>query len=143
MQDGPYWIAFSRINGVGAARARRLEAHFGSLESAWKADAFELKAAGLDDRSVGALIGARRGIDPVAELEKLSASGVKAVALPDTAYPWRLREIQNPPMVLYIRGELTEADEWAVGIVGTRSATIYGRDVTARLAGDLARNGVT
>ncbi len=138
-----YWVAFSKIPGIGASRARKLEERFGTLEAAWQADAFALKAAGLDDRVIGAFVRERRKISPEAEMEKLDSARVQALALPDSSYPSRLREIQNPPMVLYVRGQLTTEDEWAVGVVGTRRASPYGRQVTADLAEGLARNQVT
>ncbi len=138
-----YWVAFSKIPGIGASRARKLEERFGTLEAAWQADAFALKAAGLDDRVIGAFVRERRKISPEAEMEKLDSARVQALALSDSSYPSRLREIQNPPMVLYVRGQLTTEDEWAVGVVGTRRASPYGRQVTADLAEGLARNQVT
>lgn len=137
-----YWLAFSKISGVGAARARRLEDCFGSLKDAWEADAFALKSAGMDDRVIGAFMREKRKIEPAVEMEKLSAAGIQALALPDAAYPARLREIPNPPMILYVRGKLTSEDEWAVGMVGTRRASAYGRQVAADLASGLARNSI-
>lgn len=143
MQETAYWVAFSRIPGVGAARARRLEAHFGDLAAAWQADHLALRSMGMDDRAIGPFVKARRAIDPQAVMDKLCAANIRVCALPDAEYPSRLREIQSPPMVLYVRGRLTPEDEWAVGIVGTRRATSYGRDVASQLAGELARNRVT
>lgn len=138
-----YWVGFSRIHGVGAARARKLESYFGDLATAWEADAFALKSAGMDDRVIGALVRERRKIDPQEEMQKLRRADIRVHALPDASYPARLREAPNPPMVLYVRGQLTPEDEWAVGIVGTRRATAYGRQVTQKLASELAQNKVT
>jgi DNA processing protein len=58
-------------------------------------------------------------------------------------YPHLLREIPSPPPVLYVKGTLTEEDGWAVGVIGTRRASTYGREVTRRLVGALARSGIT
>ena len=138
-----YWVAWSRVSGVGSVRARTLEDRFSNLRVAWEADSFQLKAAGVGDRMVGEVIRQRRGIDPDREMEKLLAAGIGACALPDAAYPSRLREVRNPPMVLYSRGERTAADELAVAIVGTRRASTYGRQMAERIAAGLARNGVT
>lgn len=138
-----YWVAWSRVSGVGSVRARTLEDRFGSLRAAWEADSFQLKAAGVGDRMVGEIIRQRRGIDPDREMEKLLVAGIGACALPDAAYPSRLREVRNPPMVLYSRGERTAVDELAVAIVGTRRASTYGRQMAERIAAGLARNGVT
>ncbi|MDO8532324.1 MAG: DNA-processing protein DprA [Dehalococcoidia bacterium] len=141
--DLPYWIAFSRIPGIGRARYVLMEGGFRSLADAWRASAAELRACGMDERSVEAIVAVRPGISPDAEMERLARSDVKALTWHDAAYPARLKEIYDPPPVLYVRGELTSADEWAISVVGTRRATAYGREVAERLAGDLARNGIT
>lgn len=138
-----FWIAFSRIPRIGRVRIKLLEEHFGGLEAAWSASAAALRAAGLDQGSIAAIVAARSKLDPARELEHLRRHGVRALTWHDPAYPPRLREIDDMPPVLYIRGSLEPADEWAVAIVGTRRATPYGRQAAEQLAGDLARNGVT
>ena len=138
-----YWVALGRVPQIGRARFALLEGRFGSMEEAWKASPTGLQDAGLTGAALSALLAARDGISPEAELEKLDRLGVKALAWPDEAYPARLKEIYDRPPVLYIRGELTAADEWAVALVGTRRATAYGRQAAEELALGLARNGVT
>ena len=141
--DLPYWVAFSLIPGIGRARFAHMEGGFRSLADAWRAGAAELRACGLDERSVEAIVAARPGISPDAEMERLARANVTALTWHDAAYPARLKEIYDPPPVLFVRGEMTPADEWAIAVVGTRRATAYGREITERLAGDLARNGIT
>ncbi|MEX0785852.1 MAG: DNA-processing protein DprA, partial [Dehalococcoidia bacterium] len=68
---------------------------------------------------------------------------VRALAWHDGAYPSRLKEIFDRPPVLYVRGELTPADAWSVSVVGTRRATVYGRQVAEELSSALAANGIT
>ncbi len=138
-----YWIAFSRIPRIGRVRVSQLEAHFGTLESAWRATPGELKAAGLDSGSASACITARAEIDPAAEIEQLHRHGVAALTWHDDAYPRQLREVYDRPPVLYVRGHLTPADEWAVAVVGTRRVSVYGRQVAEELTRGLATNNVT
>jgi DNA processing protein len=138
-----YWVAFARVPQIGRARFSLLEAHFGRLEDAWRAGASELQAAGLTGNALSALLAARGGIAPEAELEQLDRLGVRALTWHDEAYPTRLKEIFDRPPLLYVRGELAAADEWSVAIVGTRRATVYGRQAAEELAAGLARNGVT
>lgn len=141
--DLSYWVAFSRIPGIGRARFAHMEGGFRSLADAWRAGAAELRACGLDERSVEAIVAARPGISPDGEMERLARAKVTALTWHDAAYPARLKEIYDPPPVLFVRGEMTPADEWAIAVVGTRRATAYGREIAERLAGDLARNGIT
>lgn len=119
-----------------------LTAYFPSLAEAWQAGPAELRAAGLDDRIVRAIVAARPSIVPDAELETLSRLEVRALTWADSAYPERLREIDDPPPVLYVRGDLSPADEWAVSVVGTRRPTPYGRQVAEELAYQLASNRI-
>jgi DNA processing protein len=141
--DLKYWVAFGLISRIGRARFLLLEKHFGRLENAWTATTAELRAAGLDQASVTSILASRPQISPEAEMEKLRRHHVQALNWNDASYPTKLKEIYDPPPVLYVRGEIKPADEWAVAVVGTRRATPYGRQVAEQLAGDLARNQVT
>jgi DNA processing protein len=138
-----YWLAFSRINRIGSVRAGLLEAHFSSMEEAWKASAAELMRAGLDRGTVQSIVSGRAGIEPDEEMERLQKSGVQAYCWKDDAYPPRLKEVDDRPPVLYVRGTLLSEDEWAVAIVGTRRATPYGRQAAEHFATDLARHKIT
>lgn len=124
-------------------KVRALLDHFGGLESAWHADALDLRQAGLDRRALTNLLKLRSQLDLDAEMDKLAQQGIKALTWNDPDYPRHLLQIPDPPPVLYARGQLTDEDEWAVAIVGTRRASAYGRNVTQRLAFDLAVNHVT
>jgi DNA processing protein len=141
--DLKYWLAFSRIPRIGSVRAGRLLAHFGGMEAAWRAGAGQLHGAGLDQGTVSSIVAEREAISPEAELERLRKSGVKAYTWDDPEYPPRLKEIEDRPPVLYVRGELLSEDEWAVAIVGTRRATPYGRQAAEHFAAELAGHRIT
>src|SRR5262249_41457200 len=85
----------------------------------------------------------REKVDLEAELQRIEKSGVKVVCRDDAGYPKNLREIYDPPLVLYVKGELTECDALAIAIVGSRRTTLYGQDMARKLAYQLARVGVT
>jgi DNA processing protein len=139
--DTRYYLGFNLIPGVGPARLARLVAHCGSLEAAWRADALDLAAAGIDARSSTALLSNRPQIDLDAELERVERAGVRLLTLADAGYPTLLRAIPGAPPLIYVRGSLG-ADEWAVAVVGTRTPSGYGRSAAYRLSYDLARSGV-
>ena len=138
-----YWIALARIPRVGRVRIAQLEDHFGRMEAAWSASPGELRAAGLDAGTVAAILEERPRIDPDDELERLQRAGVRALTMHDNGYPPQLREVYDRPPVLFVRGALTPADEWAVAVVGTRRVTVYGRQVAEEMARGLAANRVT
>ena len=137
------WIAFNRAPGVGVVRFRRLLERFGSLSEAWRAPRRALAEAGLDRRALDGVAHLQSALDPARELARVRAAGAAALTWRDADYPALLQAIPDPPPVLYVKGRLTGVDAGAVGMVGTRRATVYGRDVAERLARDLAANGVT
>jgi DNA processing protein len=143
VQEKAYWIALNKVAGIGAVRMASLLAHCGSAEAAWRASIHDLKAAGLDRRTLENLLQARRDLDVAAEWERVQQAGIQLLTLDDDAYPDNLRQIDAPPPVLYIRGTLQPNDTWAVAIVGTRRASVYGREVAHSLSRDLAANGIT
>jgi DNA processing protein len=141
--DLPYWVALHRIHRLGSVRFGVLERAFPSIQAAWRASGGELVDAGLDARTAQAIAKARQEIDPATEMERLDAAGIQAFARSGPGYPSRLREIDDAPPVLYVRGAWAAEDEWSVAVVGTRRATAYGRQAATELSRGLAANGVT
>ena len=140
--ERPYWVAFLTVPYVGPARMRRLLECFGSLEVAWKQDAATLKPL-LDERGLQGLLDTRRTLDPMRMMESFEKQQIRVTTLNDPEYPRLLQEIPAPPPVLFHLGEFHDLDAQSVAIVGTRRMSAYGRELTARIAGDLARAGVT
>jgi DNA processing protein len=138
-----YWIGFNLVKGIGPAKVRRLIDHFGDLAAAWEAGPDELSAAGLDRRALDNLLAVRAGVDLDRVLHRLEQMGARALTWDSPDYPRNLLSIAQPPPVLYVKGTLTPADEWAVAMVGTRRASAYGREVTRELGAALAASGVT
>ncbi len=136
-------MGFSLISGIGRVRLTQLENYFGSLENAWRATPAELKQAGLDSGSIRAVTTWQPKISLEAEMEKLDRYGVKVLTWHDEDYPSRLKEIYDYPPLIYVRGSLLPEDEWCLAVVGTRRATVYGRQVTEEIVADLAQNKIT
>ncbi len=143
MDERLYWVGFSRIKGIGAVRFQTLLDFFGSAEAAWRATPADFAAAGLSLKLIERVLEARASLDLAAYVAQIAAQGIGILTWDDPQYPARLKEISQPPPVLYLRGDLTPEDHWSVAIVGTRAATAYGRQVTEELAAALARHGVT
>lgn len=137
------WIAWSSVPGVGPVTFRRLVERFGSAAEAWRVPGAELERLGMAARAVADLAAKRDTAWPQRVADRLAGLGAEALSWHDPAYPELLKHIASPPIVLYVRGAFQQADEWAIAVVGTRKATVYGRDMTERLVGDLARAGVT
>ncbi len=139
-----YWLALSLIPGVGSVLIKRLLDRFNTPEAVFRAPLKELlRIEGLGQRVAGEI---RKGPSEKAverELSLLGRTGGRVVTLKDDDYPKRLKDIYDPPALLYLRGELRKEDELAVAIVGSRKTSGYGREITERIGEDLARHGVT
>ena len=138
-----YWIGINLVKGIGAVRFRALLDFFGDAKTAWEGSSADLRAAGLSKNLVERLIRAREQVDLDALWADIAAKNIQVMTWDDADYPARLREISQPPPILYLRGDFIQDDAWAVGIVGTRRVTSYGRQVTEEIASFLAQNGVT
>jgi DNA processing protein len=138
-----YWVGFSKVPGIGPARLRALLDYYGDVASAWQADPGELRAIGLDKRSVENLVKVKNQLDLEAELEKLNKFKIAVFTWDSPDYPILLKNIADSPPTLYVRGTLTPQDEWALAVVGTRQASSYGKECTRYLVSGLAKNGIT
>lgn len=139
-----YWVGFNYVKGIGAVRLQALLDTFNNdLEEAWKASSEKLRQSGLSVRLIESIVKVRSEIDLERIWERISAADIGVLTWQDEAYPRLLREIYQPPPVIYLRGELLPEDEIAVAVVGTRRITAYGRQVTDELASALARHQVT
>ena len=143
MDDLKYWVALNRVPQLGTVRFRRLESYFGDLEHAWNAGPDDLKRAGMDVRVVKEIQAARVKTSPDAELQRLEREEVTPINWNHAGYPARLKEIADPPPILYVKGALLPDDERAVAVVGTRGPTTYGREAAAALTKELSENGIT
>jgi DNA processing protein len=142
-EDIRYWVGFNKVPGIGAARLRALLDYFGDLEVAWHAPTHDLRQAGLDRRSLASLLGIREALDLDAELERLQRAGVQVMTWDDALYPPNLHQAYNAPPVLYVRGRFETRDEWAVAVVGTRRASVYGKEAGRMVCAGLTQAGVT
>jgi DNA processing protein len=143
MDEKRFWVGFSLVKGIGAVRLQALLDTFGDAKTAWNASAFELASAGLGARLAERVVQVRSTVNLEEYVARIEKSGLHILTRKDPEYPDHLKEIDQPPPVLYLRGTLTVEDAWAVAIVGTRVVTPYGRQVAEDLATVLAQNGVT
>ncbi len=136
-------IRLKAVAGVGNGIAWRLLREFGDTDRVLGATVKELTAVrGVSTALAGRILAAGNS-DPRHEIEKAVAAGITILPYDDAGYPKTLTFITDPPILLYVRGKLQEQDQVAVGIVGTRAASNYGRDTATEMASDLARGGYT
>jgi DNA processing protein len=136
------WLALALTPGLGPTKARRVIEFFGSVQALFRASLTELEAAGL--RAVSAQsLGIGRSMELAQdELGKAAAAGAQIVALDDPRYPAQLKQIYDPPLILYLRGSDAVISQPGIALVGTRHPTPYGSGMAERLACDLAARGL-
>ncbi len=139
-----HWVALSLIPGVGSVLFKRLLDQFVSPEAVFKAPLAELlRVEGVGEKVARAI---QKGADRAQvdrEMRLLREAGGTVLTFRDALYPGRLRQIYDPPPLLYVRGELKEADDLALSIVGSRRTSPYGRVITERMSQEIVRRGVT
>lgn len=136
------WLALALTPGLGPNKSRRLVEFFGSIQAVFKATLTELEAAGLRAVSAQSLATGQSAELAQEELLKADGAGAHVVVFDDPAYPSQLKQIYDPPLVLYVRGNVTAMALPGIALVGTRHPTPYGLGMSERLACDLAARGL-
>ena len=137
-----HWLALALTPRLGPTRARRLVEHFGGVQGIFKASLTELEATGIQTVSAQSLGTGQSMESAHDEMGKVAAAGVSVVCMDDLTYPAQLKQIYDPPLVLYVRGNVDVIAQPGIAVVGTRHPTPYGLGMAERLACDLANRGL-
>lgn len=137
-------IALNMVEGLGPITIKRLVGFFGSAERAMRADAGELcRIEGIGKEKAARVSRAMHAVDVSAELAAIEKGRFTVVTLDDPAYPAPLKQIYDPPPLLYVKGELKPEDCHAIAVVGARRCSPYGTMTSERLAAQIAGVGLT
>lgn len=144
MEAKEAFIALNMIDNVGPVRVRQLLEHFGDAPSVFKASRDQLlRVRGIGEETAEAIYNWEQKVPLAAELKRIEDYGCSIVTQEDPDYPESLKQIYDPPIVLYVKGSLSPKDKNGVALVGSRQTTQYGIEVARRLAYQLAYVGVT
>ena len=132
------WLGLVLTPGLGPTRGRKLAEHCGGIEKVFQASLTELEAAGLQAHSAQSIATGKSQELAQEELVRVATAGAQIIGLDDAEYPPLLKQIYDPPLVLYVRGEVGVLAQPGIAIVGTRHPTPYGIGMAERLACDLA-----
>lgn len=141
-QDRLFWLALSTFRPFGPVRMSRLAKRFPTMEKAFTASALELIEAGIEPKIASRFLQERIHIDPEALSRECDIHGVQVITLEDEIYPPLLKEIFDPPAVLFVRGSIPNPERKHLAVVGSRKASSYGLRVTEQLIEPAARSGV-
>ncbi|MEW6733274.1 MAG: DNA-processing protein DprA [Acidobacteriota bacterium] len=138
------WIALTLVPGIGPRTVRTLLEHYGTPTAVFPAHRTELESIGLKREAVESLQTGEIRREAAIQLQRLAALGARAIALPDAEYPKLLKEIHDPPAVLYTLGECYQAClAPAIAVVGSRRCSTYGRNAVNMIVSELAAHGIT
>jgi DNA processing protein len=138
------WLHLHLTAGVGPTIFRQLLETFGSAEATLRADRSALVSTkGVGSITADKIVSSRSQVDVDKELELVSKAGVTLLSWDSSAYPVGLKNIYDPPAVLYVRGRLEPEDATAIAVVGTRRASRYGLEQAERFGAALGRAGFT
>ncbi len=144
MTETEAFVALNMLPGLGPVRIRALLARLGGpcqILGARRADFSGIE--GVGSVVLRTLLDWEKHADVAAELERARKAGVRVITLRDPEYPETLRQIHDPPTVLYCLGGLEPRDKTALGVVGTRKPTAYGESCAKKLSYQLAYAGIT
>jgi DNA processing protein len=136
------WLALGLTPGLGPTRGRRLVEHFGNVGAIFRASLTELEATGMLAVSAQAIATGKSLELAQEERGKAAGAGAHVITLDDAAYPSQLKQIYDPPPILYVRGSVAALSRPGIAMVGTRHPTPYGTGMAERLATDLAAHGL-
>jgi DNA processing protein len=138
-----HWLALTMVPGLGTRKASQLIESYRTPEAVFRASSSDLEGFGLSGSIARSIAGGCAFDDAVDQQQKAREQGVAVIPIADARYPPRLREIYDPPVVLFARGRTELLQSPMLGVVGTRRPTPYGSAVAEKLAADLALAGIT
>jgi DNA processing protein len=140
--QGTYWLALALTSGLGPTRIKKLIEHFGAADRVFQASLTELEATGMRAVSAQSIATGKSLELAQQECAKAAEAGAKIISLSDPEYPSRLKEIYDPPVVLFVKGSIEVLAQPGIAMVGTRHPTPYGSGMAERLSTDLAARGL-
>lgn len=142
--DKKFWIALAHCEAITPAYWKLLLSAFGSAEIIWHAERGALERAGITSSAAEELIALRGALDIDTTIAAMEKEGIAAVTIAEPTYPALLKEIADPPHVLFVRGTLlAEERVGALGVVGTRKISPYGQSVLPPIIAECVGAGLT
>lgn len=145
MLQNKYWIAFSSIESIDSAFILRLYNYFGDIETAYNATEIEFKNIdGLSIKKAQNFIEARKSLDIDKALAEVQKRNISFLTFEDEKYPYLLKQIYNPPAVLYYKGDLSRINfDKTLAVVGSRKSSMYAKDALKLILSGLKNTDIT
>src|SRR5580700_1284367 len=137
-----HWLALKLVPGLGTRTSNKLLDRFRSPQAIFRASRTELEGAGVSGTVAQSIASGCTFDDAAAQQQKMLETGAVLITISDPRYPQPLREIFDPPILLFARGRVELMHSFTLGVVGTRRPTPYGLAVAERLSADLSHSGL-
>lgn len=138
----PFLVALQSVPGLGPVRLKILLAHFSKPQEIWQLPTSQLSDLGLPKSVVQNFLRTRQTLSPEKFFSDIFNQNVSILTIYDEAYPYLLKQIYDPPIILYYQGDLAALQHPTIAIVGSRKMTGYGKLATTAIGGGLADTGV-
>jgi DNA processing protein len=138
--DLPYWLGLIRFRKFGPIRLQKLQKAFPSMKDAYLASAPDLIQAEIEPKIAQAFCDARKEINPEQEMENVIKHDLKILLHTDQTYPELLKEIHDPPQLLFYKGVIPASERQHIAVVGSRKPTHYGQRIVERIVAPLANS---
>ncbi|KPK38774.1 MAG: hypothetical protein AMJ78_09510 [Omnitrophica WOR_2 bacterium SM23_29] len=144
MAELEYLILLNLLPDIGAVRLKNLLKRFGSVKNIFTATQSELEEVeDIGPKIASSILKCEKEKELERELKLIKKHNVKVISYLDKSYPENLKEIHNPPIILYVKGDISPEDKFAIAIVGSRNASHYGIATAERLGYELASRGLS
>jgi len=142
MKDIEYWIWLSRIEGLNPKILNELLEKYNNPKTIWNKTREELLEDGIKEKHINEITNSnyRKNLDKY--LKYMNQNNIEIITIKDKYYPDKLKVIYDPPVVLYVKGNKKILNEISVAIVGCRSCTTYGQNISKKLAYNLSLNNI-
>src|SRR3990170_970814 len=142
-RDTLFWVSLAFHPRIGARSFQKLLARFPSIEKVWEATSSKLQREGIDEQLVTYVKEAKKKFPPEVVIPILRRQDIGVLTLHDKVYPALLREISDPPAVLFVKGAMEAKEELALAVVGSRRFSPYGERIVEQFIPELVTSGLT
>jgi len=138
-----YWIWFSKINKIGAKAQKELLEKYKNPKAIWNLSKKELlKNHNLNEKQIDIILETENRKNLEKYIEQMKKNRIKMITIKDKCYPEKLRNIYDPPIVLFVKGNEKILNKKSIAIIGSRSCTEYGKKVAERFSYNLSKNNI-
>ncbi len=143
MDNLKYWLAISQFYKFGPIKFKKLNNYFHNIENAYKANFQDYVRAGIEEKTAEEFMAFKHHTEPDRLLDNLAKENLQALTIEDEAYPKLLKQIYDPPFILYYRGNLEAFNGFQLAVVGARKYSAYGQQAAEKLVRELVLNNLT